>query len=283
MSSSIGDRVDICLDDYLESIAGLPADLRRTFDTIRGLDERQCKLQAFTQRALSRHRSKPSTRARELRTEDAMDIALDIADEKIALSMQLYDVIDGHIRRLEDELKGIDASMKAVGIDPSVHLLDDDAGAAEGAGGGGGGSHRGGGAATGAAAGTRGGGGGGTSSGRRVAGGGGGGLVGGGSGAAVFHAGSGGGAAGGGGGAAGGGGGGGAAAAGDGTVPHESGTGRVRRLNVNPEHELPINPSEPVYCICRQVAFGEMIACDNPDCEYEWFHYQVRARVCCSW
>ena len=29
---------------------------------------------------------------------------------------------------------------------------------------------------------------------------------------------------------------------------------------------------EPIYCLCRQVAFGEMIACDNIDCKTEWFH-----------
>lgn len=27
-----------------------------------------------------------------------------------------------------------------------------------------------------------------------------------------------------------------------------------------------------VYCFCRQVSYGEMVACDDPDCELEWFH-----------
>ena len=27
------------------------------------------------------------------------------------------------------------------------------------------------------------------------------------------------------------------------------------------------------YCICRDVSYGDMIACDAPDCPYEWFHY----------
>jgi hypothetical protein len=32
---------------------------------------------------------------------------------------------------------------------------------------------------------------------------------------------------------------------------------------------------EAVYCICQQVSFGEMIACDNAaQCPYEWFHYE---------
>lgn len=34
-----------------------------------------------------------------------------------------------------------------------------------------------------------------------------------------------------------------------------------------------VGASEPVYCICNQVAFGEMISCDNDDCTIEWFHY----------
>ena len=31
-------------------------------------------------------------------------------------------------------------------------------------------------------------------------------------------------------------------------------------------------PRAPVYCICRRVSFGEMIACDSDKCKYEWFH-----------
>lgn len=27
------------------------------------------------------------------------------------------------------------------------------------------------------------------------------------------------------------------------------------------------------YCFCRQVSYGEMVACDNEGCRYEWFHY----------
>lgn len=27
------------------------------------------------------------------------------------------------------------------------------------------------------------------------------------------------------------------------------------------------------YCICRQISYGEMVACDNEACEIEWFHY----------
>eukprot|EP00164_Ancoracysta_twista_P005265 GFYU01007206.1.p1 GENE.GFYU01007206.1~~GFYU01007206.1.p1 ORF type:complete len:252 (+),score=68.73 GFYU01007206.1:185-940(+) len=35
---------------------------------------------------------------------------------------------------------------------------------------------------------------------------------------------------------------------------------------------LPVDPNEPVYCVCRGVSFGEMIACDDDECLHEWFH-----------
>ena len=33
------------------------------------------------------------------------------------------------------------------------------------------------------------------------------------------------------------------------------------------------DPNEPLYCICNQVSYGDMVGCDNKDCPYEWFHY----------
>lgn len=34
-----------------------------------------------------------------------------------------------------------------------------------------------------------------------------------------------------------------------------------------------VDSDEPRYCLCNQVSYGEMVACDNPDCPIEWFHY----------
>jgi len=32
--------------------------------------------------------------------------------------------------------------------------------------------------------------------------------------------------------------------------------------------------NEPLlYCTCRRVSFGQMVACDNADCAIEWYHY----------
>ena len=27
------------------------------------------------------------------------------------------------------------------------------------------------------------------------------------------------------------------------------------------------------YCTCQRVSFGDMVACDNEECPYEWFHW----------
>lgn len=40
-------------------------------------------------------------------------------------------------------------------------------------------------------------------------------------------------------------------------------------------HDAEGNPTtadNPRYCFCRRVALGEMIGCDNDDCQFEWFH-----------
>lgn len=39
------------------------------------------------------------------------------------------------------------------------------------------------------------------------------------------------------------------------------------------DSDMPVDPNEPVYCICQRVSFGSMVACDNETCPYEWFHF----------
>ena len=37
---------------------------------------------------------------------------------------------------------------------------------------------------------------------------------------------------------------------------------------------VPAGPGqEPTYCFCNNVSYGDMIACDNEACLYEWFHF----------
>mmetsp|Transcript_12617 Transcript_12617/g.32252 ORF Transcript_12617/g.32252 Transcript_12617/m.32252 type:complete len:202 (+) Transcript_12617:33-638(+) len=53
--------------------------------------------------------------------------------------------------------------------------------------------------------------------------------------------------------------------------------GGRRKVSVSEEAEriedMPVDPNEPTYCLCQQVSYGEMIACDNADCSTEWFHF----------
>lgn len=37
---------------------------------------------------------------------------------------------------------------------------------------------------------------------------------------------------------------------------------------VNPtamDLDIPVDPNEPTYCLCNQVSYGEMVACENPN------------------
>lgn len=47
-----------------------------------------------------------------------------------------------------------------------------------------------------------------------------------------------------------------------------------KNIPASVDADQPIDPNEPTYCVCHQVSFGDMIACDNENCEGgEWFHY----------
>lgn len=50
-------------------------------------------------------------------------------------------------------------------------------------------------------------------------------------------------------------------------------TTEVKSPNGPKKDSTAFSALEPTYCYCNQVSFGEMIGCDNPDCDIEWFHY----------
>lgn len=54
----------------------------------------------------------------------------------------------------------------------------------------------------------------------------------------------------------------------------KSGNGATAKdqLLPGPVAEEEVDPDEERYCICNDVSFGVMIACDNNDCPKEWFH-----------
>ena len=40
-----------------------------------------------------------------------------------------------------------------------------------------------------------------------------------------------------------------------------------------PEEEDDEGADDRKYCVCKQVSFGNMVACDNDKCPFEWFHW----------
>ena len=36
---------------------------------------------------------------------------------------------------------------------------------------------------------------------------------------------------------------------------------------------IPKKSNEPTYCICHDVSYGQMVACDNDECPNEWYHF----------
>lgn len=48
-------------------------------------------------------------------------------------------------------------------------------------------------------------------------------------------------------------------------------TAEIKPSNKKQSKKVPVE--EPRYCFCNQVSYGRMIACDNNNCEREWFHW----------
>lgn len=41
--------------------------------------------------------------------------------------------------------------------------------------------------------------------------------------------------------------------------------------------DIPVDPNEPTYCLCNQVSYGDMVACDNPNvCNFPFFPSLLR-------
>lgn len=53
----------------------------------------------------------------------------------------------------------------------------------------------------------------------------------------------------------------------------EASTATTSANPIGMELDLPVDPNEPTYCFCNQISYGEMVACDNPNCKIEWFHF----------
>ncbi|KAI3980419.1 hypothetical protein MKX01_003958 [Papaver californicum] len=215
------------IEDFQTSLESLPNMLQKKYALMRDLDrslhESQCQNEQRCQqeiedmeRRVKSGNISPDTLIKF--SDEALDEqkhCIRIADEKVALALQAYDVVDEHIQQLDQYLRKFDEELRrdasgiaAVNPDNSVNSGD-------------------------------------TGKGRRKK--------------TRSAA---------------------AAAAAAAVVPADT---------PSMDLDLPVDPNEPTYCFCNQVSFGEMVACDNPDCKIEWFHYgcvglreQPRGKWYCS-
>ncbi|XP_026387841.1 PHD finger protein ING1-like isoform X2 [Papaver somniferum] len=203
------------IEDFQNSLESLPIVLQKKYGLMRDLDrslhesqrqnEQRCEQEIEDmERRVKSGNITPDTPLIKFSDEalEEQKHCIGIADEKVALALQAYDVVDEHIQQLDqylrkfDEGQRRDASRTAV-VNPDTSVNSGDAG---------------------------------TGKGRRKK---------------TRSA------------AA-------AAAAAEVVVPADT---------PSMDLDLPVDPNEPTYCFCNQVSFGEMVACDNPDCKIEWFHF----------
>ncbi|KAK3606267.1 hypothetical protein CHS0354_037943, partial [Potamilus streckersoni] len=38
-------------------------------------------------------------------------------------------------------------------------------------------------------------------------------------------------------------------------------------------------PSKSVWCFCQKEEYGQMVACDNQTCQFQWFHFDCKSIV----
>eukprot|EP00039_Didymoeca_costata_P019918 m.339403 g.339403 ORF g.339403 m.339403 type:complete len:205 (-) comp18792_c0_seq1:202-816(-) len=173
------------MEQYLESVETLPSQLKRNFSLMRELDI-QAESESRQVEEKCRAFLKEMTRTTQKERKDRLDKiqagfrnTVEIGDRKVSLAIEIYETVDAHIRKLDENLSQFD-SENADSPEKKKRKKGEDGGGYK--------------------------------------------------------------------------------------KKRES----IRR---DPVEDMPVDPNEPTYCLCHQVSYGEMIACDNEDCPTEWFHF----------
>ena len=119
------------LEEFLESIQTLPAEIKRNLDLMRELDGAFNKMNnhlatmhdSYLKKAKKRHQGKAlhdplqmveaSKALEEIRKIERS--CTDKAAEKVAIAMQTYDAVDRHINRLDNKLKQFEGQLRSQG------------------------------------------------------------------------------------------------------------------------------------------------------------------------
>eukprot|EP00271_Cylindrocystis_brebissonii_P014867 TRINITY_DN36495_c0_g1_i1.p1 TRINITY_DN36495_c0_g1~~TRINITY_DN36495_c0_g1_i1.p1 ORF type:complete len:276 (-),score=65.24 TRINITY_DN36495_c0_g1_i1:718-1545(-) len=125
-------RTGVYLEDFLDEFSSMPAELQRTLFTIRELDERYQGLQIQIKEQLQQclelpplHQLKCSgagggeqaDRIEKLRKEIAanQERAVGLSTEKVLLAQQALELLDGHAKRLSEDLTNFQQELKQDG------------------------------------------------------------------------------------------------------------------------------------------------------------------------
>ena len=100
----------IYLESFLESIEHLPKELQRNFSLMRDLDQRTQDIIREAEQHTKEYKRTVATLSREDRKEKIAKVeelhqkAKEYSDDKVQLAMQMYEMVDKHIRRLDGDL-----------------------------------------------------------------------------------------------------------------------------------------------------------------------------------
>ncbi|KAJ1675121.1 hypothetical protein EV182_001893 [Spiromyces aspiralis] len=98
------------LEEYLDTIEGLPMELQRQFTLMRELDALSQELQSKMQTDITDYLDNLPNMTREERVTKLQSFtqlfsnALKHGEEKVALATQTYELVDKHIRKLDEDL-----------------------------------------------------------------------------------------------------------------------------------------------------------------------------------
>ncbi|XP_060783202.1 inhibitor of growth protein 5-like isoform X3 [Neoarius graeffei] len=106
------------LEHYLDSIEGLPFELQRNFSLMTDLDsrteEKKVEIDGLASEYMENVRNlSPEERVQHLkRIELAYSKCKEFSDDKVQLAMQIYELVDKHIRRLDADLARFENELK---------------------------------------------------------------------------------------------------------------------------------------------------------------------------
>ena len=118
-----GDDPTFYLGNYMKSINGLPEDLKKSFNKMLTLDQKNSDINRDIAAASSEYLKKVqerhlNSRKRKSEMERIMKMfseAKENSEAKVNMAVQTYELVDRHIRRLDEDLAKFESEMKEAG------------------------------------------------------------------------------------------------------------------------------------------------------------------------